>query len=289
MLTRIVILGLTSHTFLMIDLHSHTTASDGQHTPEELLQLAADAGVTTLAVTDHDTVAGLAACEEAAQKHQIRLVPGIEVSAFVGRKEVHILGHFVDRTEARLGRFADALRTEREKRMVLMVAKIKALGFPVTMDHVLGIAGDAHLGRPHLARVLVEGHWCTSTKEAFDRFLGDGKPAAVPRFEVTVEDAIALIHGARGTATLAHPGTSRVLLFELEQMKKAGLQGIEADHSDHAPTLRQKFAEWATQLDLIPTSGSDFHGEKVAPDRHLGTASMKPELFAALEARRPAV
>jgi predicted metal-dependent phosphoesterase TrpH len=271
----------------MIDLHSHTTASDGQHTPEELLQLAADAGVTTLAVTDHDTVAGLEACEVAARAHRIRLVPGIEVSAFVGRKEVHILGHFVDRTEARLGHFAGILRTEREKRMVQMVAKMKGLGFPVTMDHVRAIAGDAHLGRPHLARVLVEGHWCTSTKEAFDRFLGDGKPAAVPRFEVTIEEAIALIRGANGTATLAHPGVSKVLLFELEAMKRAGLSGIEAEHSDHPPTLRQKFLGWAADLDLIPTSGSDFHGKKVAPDRHLGTASMKPELLAALEARRP--
>jgi predicted metal-dependent phosphoesterase TrpH len=271
----------------MIDLHSHTTASDGQYTPAELLQLAADAQVTTLAVTDHDTVAGLDACDAAAKTHGIRLVPGIEVSAFVNRKEVHILGHFVDRNEPRLGQFALTLRGEREKRMEAMVAKMKGLGFPVTMDHVRAIAGDAHLGRPHLARVLVEGHWCTSTKEAFDRFLGDGKPAAVPRFEVTIEAAIALIRGARGTATLAHPGVSRVQLFELEQMKRAGLDGIEAEHSDHPPTLREKFLEWAKHLDLIPTSGSDFHGEKVAPDRHLGTASMKPELFAALEARRP--
>ncbi len=271
----------------MIDLHSHTTASDGQYSPEELLQLAADAGVTTLAVTDHDTVAGLAACAAAAKGHAIRLVPGIEVSAFVGPKEVHILGHFVDAKEARLGRFADALRGEREKRMELMVGKMKALGFPVTLEHVRTVAGDAHLGRPHLARVLVEGHWCTSVKEAFDRFLGDGKPAAVPRFVVTVEDAIVLIRGAGGTATLAHPGVSRVLQFELEQMKKAGLSGIEAEHSDHAPSQRQKFLGWAAQLDLIPTSGSDFHGEKVAPDRHLGTASMSPELFAALENRRP--
>lgn len=272
----------------MIDLHSHTTASDGQYSPDELLDLAAAAGITTLAVTDHDTVAGLEACEAAAGRHGIRLVPGIEVSSFVGKKEVHILGHFVDRTEARLAQFAAALRTEREKRMVLMVAKVKALGFPVTMEHVRAIAGDAHLGRPHLARVLVEGHWCLDTREAFDRFLGDGKPAAVPRFEVTSADAIALIHGARGTATLAHPGTSKVLLFELEQLKREGLDGLEAEHSDHAAHVRERFLGWAKQLDLVATSGSDFHGEKVAPDRHLGTASMLPERLWALEARRPA-
>lgn len=271
----------------MIDLHSHTTASDGQYTPEQLLQLAASAGVTTLAVTDHDTVAGLDACDAAAKQHGIRLVPGIEVSAFVGRKEVHILGHFVNRTEPRLARFASELRLEREKRMVLMVDKVKALGFPITMEHVRAIAGDAHLGRPHLARVFVEGHWCLDTKEAFDRFLGDGKPAHVPRFEITTAAAIALIHGAGGTATLAHPGTSKVLLFELEQLKREGLDGLEAEHSDHPKHVQERFLGWAAQLDLVPTSGSDFHGEKVAPDRHLGTAAMPPERLAALEARRP--
>lgn len=271
----------------LIDLHSHTTASDGQYSPDELLQLAANAQITTLAVTDHDTVAGLDACDRAAATHGIRLVPGIEVSAFVGRKEVHILGHFVDRHEARLSRFADELRLEREKRMELMVAKIKGLGFPITMDHVRQIAGDAHLGRPHLARVLVAGNWCLDTKEAFDRFLGDGKPAAVPRFQVTSSDAIALVHGAGGTATLAHPGTSKVQLFELEQLKREGLDGLEADHSDHVAHVRERFAGWAAQLDLVPTAGSDFHGEKVAPDRHLGTASMPADRLAALEARRP--
>ncbi len=272
----------------MIDLHSHTTASDGQYTPDELLQLAADAGITTLAVTDHDTVAGLDACDVAASRHSIRLIPGIEVSAFVGKKEVHVLGHFVDRANPKLSQFADALRIEREKRMVLMVAKVQALGFPITMEHVKAIAGDAHLGRPHLARVFVEGHWCIDTKEAFDRFLGDGKPAAAPRFEVTSADAIALIHQAGGTATLAHPGTSKVQRFELDQMKREGLDGLEANHSDHPQHVRERFLKWAAELDLVPTSGSDFHGEKVAPDRKLGTAAMAPESFAALEARRPA-
>lgn len=271
----------------MIDLHSHTTASDGQYSPDELLALAAQAQITTLAVTDHDTVAGLEACEKAAAAHGIRLIPGIEVSAFVGRKEVHILGHFVDRTETKLARFDVELRTEREKRMEAMVAKVKGLGFPVTMDHVRAIAGDAHLGRPHLARVLVEGHWCLDTKEAFERFLGDGKPAAVPKFVVTSADAIALIHRAGGTATLAHPHTSKVFEHEVQQLKREGLDGLESDHADHPPHVRQKLHAWAAQLDLVKTAGSDFHGEKVAPDRKLGSASMDPAWFAALEARRP--
>ncbi len=269
----------------MIDLHSHTTASDGQHTPEELFDLAARAGVTTLAVTDHDTVAGLDACDVAAKQRGMTLVPGIELSAFVGSKEVHVLGHFVDRAEARLASFAERLKLERHKRMEQMVAKLQALGFPVTMEQVLGIAGDAHLARPHLARVLVELNYCTSTKEAFDRFLGDGRPAAVARYQLTAADAIALIRGAHGTATLAHPGVSRVERHELEALARAGLAGLEVEHSDHPPTLREKFRGWAKDLSLVPTSGSDFHGEKVAPGRKLGTESMTEANLAALKAR----
>ncbi len=269
----------------MIDLHSHTVASDGQHTADELFAMARAAGITTLAVTDHDTVDGLKACEEAAQKHGLTLVPGIELSAFVGPKEVHVLGHFVDRHEPGIGSFSEKLRGERRTRMEQMVAKLQALGFPVTMEQVLGIAGDAHLARPHLARVLVELNYCTSTKEAFDRFLGDKRPAAVPRFQLTAEDAIAIIRQAKGTATLAHPGVSRVERFEVERMAKAGLAGLEVEHSDHPPTLREKFRGWARELQLVPTSGSDFHGEKVAPGRKLGTETMTAEALAALRSR----
>ncbi len=272
----------------MIDLHSHTTASDGQHTPAELLAFAAQAGVTTLAVTDHDTVASIAECTTEAARHGVRLVPGIEVSVMLNRREVHILGHFVEPAEARLARYDVELKAQREGRMERMVEKIRGLGFPVTMQHVRDLAGpNAHLARPHLARVLLEMNYVASTKEAFDRFLADGRPAAVPRFEVTYQQAIDLIHGARGTATVAHPGVSKVQDFELEAMRRAGLDGLEVDHSDHPPTLREKFHDWAKRFDLVATAGSDFHGETVAPNRHLGAVSMSPQAFAALEARRP--
>jgi predicted metal-dependent phosphoesterase TrpH len=211
----------------MIDLHSHTTASDGQHPPEESFAMAAKAGVTVLAVTDHDTVRGLGACEAAAKANGLRLVPGIEISVHFNRREVHILGHFVDRTVPRLASFDDELKAFREKRMGLMVDKLKELGFPATIDEVKALAGDAHLARPHLARWLVERGFCTSTQEAFTRFLGDGKPAAVSRFDVTPEQAIELIHHAHGTATVAHPGPTRLNKWELEQLKQRGLDGVE--------------------------------------------------------------
>ena len=269
----------------MIDLHSHTTASDGQHTAEELMTLARAAGVTVLAVTDHDTVAGLEAAEAAASARGITLVPGIELSAFVLGKEAHILGHFVKRDHPRLRAFGELLKGEREQRMEQMVEKVRGLGFPVTMREVRFIAGEGQLGRPHLARVLVEKGFTTSTKEAFDRWLGDGRPAWVDRYRLSGEDAVALIREAGGTATLAHPGTSRMDRTHLANLHAAGLSGLEVFHSDHNPSVREKFLAMARDFSLVPTAGSDFHGEKVAPGRSLGTASMPPEHFEALRAR----
>ncbi|MDP1829670.1 MAG: PHP domain-containing protein [Archangium sp.] len=271
----------------MIDLHSHTTASDGQYPPHEQVALAAKAGVTVLAVTDHDTTAGLAACDEAARAKNLRLIPGIEISCIHYRREVHILGHFIDPADVKLTAYALQLVDERNKRMELMVKRLVAQGVPVTMEQVRELAGDATLTRPHLARVLVELRVCTSNKEAFDRFLGDGKSAWVPRFELSVEDAISLIHGAGGTATIAHPGSSRVNRLEVETMTKSGLDGIEAIHKDHPPSQRELFQKWAKELGLCCTAGSDFHGEKVAPDRQFGSVGMDVGEFQALEARRP--
>lgn len=271
----------------MIDLHSHTTASDGEHPPEEQVALAASKGVTVLAVTDHDTVGGIEACQRAAARVGLRLVPGIEVSTYLNRREVHILGHFVDPMEPRLASFQERLKVERQQRMEQMVAKVKALGFPVTMDMVRELAGDVSLTRPHLARVLVELGYASSPKEAFTRWLGDGKPAYVPRLELPPVEAITLIHGAGGTATVAHPGMTRIDRRELEGLKQDGLDGVEVGHSDHPPSLQEKLAKWADELDLVKTAGSDYHGPTVSPGRSFGTVGMAPAEFERLEARRP--
>ncbi len=272
----------------MIDLHSHTTASDGQHSPTELVALAAVAGVTRLAVTDHDTVGGIAEATAAAAARGLTIIPGIELSAFVNGREVHILGHFLRPDEPEIATFSERLRGERAIRMEQMVEKMKGLGYPVTMEMVKSIAGDAHLGRPHLARVLVEMNWVRDTREAFDRFLADGKPACVGRFKVSGEDAIGLIRRAGGAATVAHPGVSKMEKHELAPLKAAGLAGLEVYHSDHNPSVREKYLAITRELDLIPTAGSDFHGEKVAPGRLLGSASMPPPLLDALRARAAA-
>ena len=269
----------------MIDLHSHTTASDGQHSPGELLSLAASAGVTVLAVTDHDTVAGLAEAAEAARAHGVELVPGIEVSAFVLKKEVHILGHFVRPDFPELARFAERLRVEREQRMERMVEQMRKLGFPVGMEQVRALAGGAQLGRPHLARLLVERGWCLDVKEAFDRFLGAGKPAWTHRFKLEGREAIRLIHRAGGTATLAHPGSSKLERYDILLLARAGREGLEALHSDHNPSVRERYLKCAKEFDLVTTGGSDFHGEQVTPGKRPGSSTTPPENFARLRAR----
>ena len=269
----------------MIDLHSHTLASDGEYPPEALVERAAAAGITTLSVTDHDTVASIQAATAAAKPLGVRLVPGIELSAFLGSREVHLLGHFVDPGEPRLGGYSTKLRGEREKRMVKMIAKMVALGFPITLEEVQAVAGNAHLARPHLGRVLMEHHWVVDLKEAFDRFLGDGCPGHVERYRLESQDAIALIRGAGGTATLAHPGVTRVERADLEALAKQGLSGLEINHSDHNPSVRDKYLAIARSLSLIPTAGSDYHGPTVTPGRHLGGVTMAADDFAELERR----
>jgi 3',5'-nucleoside bisphosphate phosphatase len=271
----------------LIDLHSHTTASDGQYPPAVLVARAAAAGVTVLAVTDHDTVAGLKEAREAAKAHGVELVPGIELSAFVYGKEAHILGHFLDPDDPTLARFADRLRDERNQRMEAMVARLRELGFPVRMEQVRKVAGDAQLGRPHLARVLVDQGWCVDVKAAFDRFLGTGRMAWVERFKLDGAEAIRLIRNAGGTATLAHPASSKLERAEVSALARAGLSGLEVLVGDPNPAVRQKYMAMARDFDLVPTFGSDFHGEAVAPDHRLGTSAMPLELFQKLRARAP--
>ena len=269
----------------MIDLHSHTTASDGEHSPEALLSLARAAGVTVLAVTDHDTVSGLARAQAAADAEGLGFVPGIEVSATAGGREVHVLGHFVDATESGLAEYTDRLRGERATRMARMVERMGELGFPLTLEEVEKIGGGAHLGRPHLALALLNRGYVSSTKEAFDRFLADGRPGHVDRFRVSAEEAVRLLHAAGGTATLAHPGPSKVTTPTLQTLAASGLDGLEVFHADHVPSQREAFLRTADALGLIPTGGSDYHGARVSPGRKPGGSTTPPEAFARLTAR----
>jgi len=269
-----------------IDLHSHSTASDGEYPPARVAALAAEAGVSVWALCDHDSMAGIPAAAEAAGAHGIRLVPGIELSAFLDRREIHVLGHFVDPASEAVRSFEGLLAHHRRMRMGEIVARLAAVGVAVQPDDIEKFAGGKILGRPHVARALVEQGYVSSVREAFDRWLGEGKPAFVGRYRLEAKDAIALVRAAGGTASVAHPGLSKVERGDLSRLAAWGLAGVEADHPEQVPSMREKYRRLAAELDLVPTAGSDFHGPAVAPERRFGDVSMTAEAFARLEARR---
>jgi 3',5'-nucleoside bisphosphate phosphatase len=270
-----------------IDLHSHSRASDGELEASEVASRAKAAGLSVWALSDHDTVAGLPAAEAAARQHGIRFVPGIELSAFLGSKEIHVLGHFVDPTHPVLRKFEDDLAVHRRGRMQQIVEKLAALNVNIRVEDIERWSGGKTIGRPHVARAILEAGYVATIKEAFDRFLGEGKPAHVARFRLEVGEAVALVRSAGGTATIAHPGVSRIDSRAMEKLRAAGVDGLEVHHADHDPGARERFLRMAETLDMIPTAGSDFHGENVAPDRHLGEVTMHADDLARLEARRP--
>lgn len=271
----------------MIDLHSHSVASDGQYPAAEVAERAAAAGVSVWALTDHDTVAGLGDGAAAARTVGVDFVPGIELSVQFDRREVHLLGHFIDPAGAALRSFSDLLAEKRRMRMGEIISKLAALGVALAPDDVERFAGGKILGRPHVARALVEKGVVETVREAFDRYLGEGRPAYVGRFRLDVKDAIRLVHEAGGTATLAHPGVNGIERGDLARLRGFGLDGVEVYHLDHNPSVRDKYLRAARDHDLVATAGTDFHGEAVAPERMFGGVTMPQDAFDALKCRRP--
>jgi predicted metal-dependent phosphoesterase TrpH len=273
----------------VIDLHSHTTHSDGDRSPEQLLAEAAAAGVEVLSVTDHDTVSGIGECRVAAARHGVRLVPGIELSCELHGREVHILGHFLDEASPALGRLATAMLQERRERMERMVLRAQELRLKgVTMEAVIACSGGENLGRPHLARVLVDSGHAASIKDAFEKFLRTKGPLWVDRRRLSIPEALEIVHGAGGTASVAHPGANGISRQELRVLSESGLDGVEAFHPEHPPNQAEAFEQWAKGLGMLVTAGSDYHGATVQPGRKLGDRWLAQDRFAALEARAAA-
>lgn len=250
-----------------IDLHAHTTASDGSLTPAELVGKAHALGLTALAVTDHDTLAGLAEARAAARGIGLDLVPGVELSVEDDAGRFHLLGYGFDPGNDALAQTLITLRRSRAARNEQMAQKMAALGLPVTMDDVRAEAGeDAQvIARPHFARALIKKGVVTSVAQAFDKYLSTGKPLYLPKEVLTPHDAIALIHGAGGVAVMAHPGLvpldEAALADRLESLaREDGLDGLEAYYSQHSPADTDRFLALAAHLGLLVTGGSDFHG-----------------------------
>jgi hypothetical protein len=247
--------------------------------------------VSVWSLTDHDTVAGQEGAAAAAREQGLRFVPGIELSVFLGDegegREVHVLGHFVDPAHPSLRRFEDLLADHRRGRMGRILERLGKLGIRVTLEEVVACSGGKTLGRPHVARAVVAAGAAPSVREAFDRWLGEGRPAYVGRYRLSAADAVALVRGAGGVATLAHPGVSRVGRVDLAELRRIGFEGVEVRHPEHSPGQVEEYRRLARELGLVPTAGSDFHGPAINPERVIGSAGMAPEDLAALEARRP--
>ena len=242
----------------LVDLHTHSTASDGALAPEAVVAAAHAVGLAAVALTDHDTVAGVAAAEEAGSALGVRVVPGVELSAMDGAREVHVLGLHVA-ADGDLERQLAAFRTARHARAVRIVERLNQLGVPVTVDSVLTNAAGGAVGRPHIARAMVDGGWVRDTRDAFDRFLGAGRPAFVPKLRLSVADAIQLIHRAGGLAILAHPGPDGTRA-RVEALVAAGLDGLEVRHPGHGAEDVARLGALVDHFGLVPSGGSDWHG-----------------------------
>lgn len=250
-----------------IDLHAHTTASDGSLSPTELVTKASGIGLTALAVTDHDTVAGLAEAREAAQKVGLELIPGVELSVEDDKGRFHLLGYGLDTSNPELSETLVALRVARAERNTQMAEKMAELGLPVTMDDVRAEAGEDSevIARPHFAQALIKKGIVKSVQEAFDRYLATGKPLYLPKQGLTAHEAIALLHRAGGVAVMAHPGlvpqSASALAARVETLTNDdGMDGLEAYYSQHSPADTERFLALAGRLGLLVTGGSDFHG-----------------------------
>lgn len=262
-----------------VDLHVHTSVSDGTLAPRAVVRAARDAGLAAIAITDHDTTDGVAEAMDAGRKDGVEIVEGVEISVNVQGQDVHLLGYLFDPAhEALQGLLAEG-RDSRDRRNPRIVERLRRLGIEVTMEEVVTFAGASgvaatSIGRPHIAGVLVAKGAVASVREAFDRYLAEGRPAFVPRYRVESAEAIGAIHAAGGLAVLAHAVTLGTTRMEraVRELAAERLDGLEVAHSKHEPETRARLLALAGELGLAPTGGSDFHGG-AKPDVAIGTGT----------------
>jgi predicted metal-dependent phosphoesterase TrpH len=267
---------------LHVDLHMHSTASDGSRAPVDVVRAAARAKLGAIALTDHDTVAGLPEAQYAGQELGVRVIAGVELSAVEGDTETHLLGLHLRDTSV-LERALTELRDMRERRAQRIVERLAEIGVHITMDAVLLQAAAGAVGRPHVARALIAEGWAVDSRDAFDRYLAAGRPAYVPKEQLGMPDAIKMIHDAGGLAVLAHPagaGTRE----RLTALRAQGLDGVEVKHPSHSPADTARLAALTRELDLVPSGGSDWHGAATGP-RTIGMMQVPADWLTQQEAR----
>lgn len=240
------------------DLHVHTNASDGDYPPKEVVLLAKKSGLSSIAITDHDTTNGIREAMEAGAELGLRVIPGVEITSFFEGIEVHVLGYFIDEKDKSLNQRLSLSIKSRFGRAEKSIELLAGLGVPITKDDVLKFSGKEYVGRPHIAKALVAKGHVKDTQEAFDKYLAEGKPAFVPREDLPTRDAVSLIHAAGGLAVLGHPGLLKKKEL-LEKLLELEFDGIEAWHSEHKKEDAKRFLGIAKARGLIATGGSDFH------------------------------
>jgi predicted metal-dependent phosphoesterase TrpH len=253
-----------------VDLHMHSTASDGAVAPAEVVAAAHQAGLSAIALTDHDTVDGIAEAQAAGRALGVRIVAGVELSAVDDGEEIHVLGLHLSQP-AHIAAALAELKEARRDRAKTTVEKLNSLGIPVTLEAVFAAAGDGAVGRPHIAKALVAGGWARDFRDAFDKWLGNGRPACIEKRTVTFEEAARLIHDAGGLAVYAHPGNG-ASRADLEALAALGLDAVEVRHPSHTADEVARLAALTDELGLVPSGGSDWHG---APEGYRALGSMK--------------
>lgn len=270
-----------------IDLHTHSLRSDGALEPGALVERAAARGVTIQALSDHDTLAGIAEAVATGQRTGVRIIPATELNTESEWGDVHVLGYFMDPADTALAERLQWLRENRGRRIELMVERLNAQGHPVSLERVLAIANGGALGRPHLAQALFEAGHVPSYDAAFDTLINKDAPAYVSRVGLTPHQAVRLVVAHGGVPSLAHPFTVIGLEELLPQLLEAGLVGIETYYGSHSPAWTARCLRLAARYGLVPTGGSDFHG-RGDHGTDLGGTFVPPETIPALEARRGA-
>ena len=260
-----------------IDLHLHTTASDGLFTPKETIHWAYKRNLKAVAITDHDTIDGIEEALKEGKKYNIEVVPGIEINTNYNNLEIHILGYYIDYKDSRFQKWLHEIRTARYIRAKKIIEKLNKLGLKITIDEVIDIAGTGTIGRPHIARALVNHNYIRDKKEAFQKYIGKEKPAFVERYKITPAEAIQSIFHCKGIPVLAHPGlinNDGGSISIIKDLLDAGLQGLEVFHSKHNRDAIKKYYAIAKEYHLLITGGSDCHGDLVNGEPILGTLNI---------------
>jgi hypothetical protein len=269
-----------------VDLHTHTTASDGTLSPRELVLAAVRQSVTVLAVTDHDSTEGLAeAMAEAAGRPPLIIVPGLEINCDVEGAEIHVLGYFITHEAPWFQEFLRAQRAERVARVHRIAERLGELGMPIDPAEVFAIVKEGSAGRPHVAQVMVKRGYVKSVREAFDKFLRANGPANVPRHRLAPADAVRVIRRASGVPVLAHPGLANRDAL-IPELVSAGLMGIEVYYAEHSPAQVTSYLELCRRYDLVATGGSDYHGPQSGRANPIGAPTVPWSAWEELQRRR---